>query len=329
VLIDKLKSLILSRLSGRKVNPSGWMSLNCPMCISMGEIRPDKRKRGGFNFTTTNVISYHCFNCGYTTGWHGGSVLGHKFINLLTSINIEDSVVNKLKIESLKEKDQDIVVEPERKVNLDWESIVLPNNSIPISDKVDKKVLAYLQSRGKGIYENWDFYWSPDTYMDLNSRIIVPCYFKNKIVGWVSRHIKPNKDTTPKYYVNVQRDYLFNVDQLYTKDRKYVILVEGPFDAIGIDGVGLLGSQVTDIQAEFLNSFNKKIILVPDRDRAGKKLIPSAIKHGWAVSFPDWDKNVKDVADAVKKYGRLFTLRSIIDAIEDSSMKINVLKRQI
>jgi hypothetical protein len=295
----------------------------------MGEVRPDKRKRGGFNFTTTNVISYHCFNCGYTTGWHAGSVLGHKFINLLTSINIEDSVVNKLKIESLKEKDQDIIVEPEREVNLDWESVALPNNSIPISDKVDKKVLSYLQSRGKGIYENWDFYWSPDTYMDLNNRIIVPCYFKNKTVGWVSRHIKPNKDTTPKYYVNVQRDYLFNVDQLYTKDRKYVIIVEGPFDAIGIDGVGLLGSQVTDIQAEFLNSFNKKIILVPDRDRAGKKLIPSAIKHGWSVSFPDWDKNVKDVADAVKKYGRLFTLRSIIDTSEDSAMKINVLKRQV
>jgi len=329
VLIDKLKSLILSRLSGRKVNPSGWMSLNCPMCISMGEVRLDKRKRGGFNFTTTNVISYHCFNCGYTTGYHGGSVLGHKFINLLISINVEDSVVNKLKIESLKEKDQDIVVEPERKVNLDWESVALPNNSMPISDKVDKKVLSYLQSRGKGIYENWDFYWSPDTYMDLNSRIIVPCYFKNKTVGWVTRHIKPNKDTTPKYYVNIQRDYLFNVDQLYTKDRKYVILVEGPFDAIGIDGVGLLGSQVTDIQAEFLNSFNKKIILVPDRDRAGKKLIPSAIKHGWSVSFPDWDKNVKDVADAVKKYGRLFTLRSIIDTSEDNAMKINVLKRQV
>jgi hypothetical protein len=295
----------------------------------MGEARPDKRKRGGFNFTTTNVISYHCFNCGYTTGWHAGSVLGHKFINLLTSINIEDSVVNKLKIESLKEKDQDIIAEPERKVNLDWESVALPNNSMPISAKVDKKVLSYLQSRGKGIYENWDFHWSPDTYMDLNKRIIIPCYFKNKIVGWVSRHVKPNKDTTPKYYVNVQRDYLFNVDQLYTKDRKYVILVEGPFDAIGIDGVSLLGSQVTDTQAEFLNSFNKKIILVPDRDRAGKKLIPSAIKYGWSVSFPEWDKNVKDVADAVKKYGRLFTLRSILDTSEDNSMKINVLKRQI
>ena len=295
----------------------------------MGGSLPDKRRRGGLNFTTTNVISYHCFNCGYTTGWHACSVLGYKFINLLIGINVEDSVVNKLKIESLKEKDQDIVAEPERKVNLDWESIALPNNSIPISDKVDKKVLSYLQSRGKGIYENWDFYWSSDTYMDLDKRIIIPCYFKNKTVGWVSRHIKPNKDTSPKYYVKIQRDYLFNVDQLYTKDRKYVILVEGPFDAIGIDGVSLLGSEVTDTQAEFLNSFNKKIILVPDRDRAGKKLIPSAIKHGWSVSFPDWDKNVKDVADAVKKYGRLFTLRSIIDTREDNSMKINVLKRQI
>jgi len=329
VLIDNLKSLILFRLPGRKASPGGWMSLNCPMCISMGEARPDKRKRGGFNFTTTNVISYHCFNCGYTTGWHAGSVLGYKFINLLSGINIEDSVINKLKIESLKEKDQDIIVEPAKEINLDWPSVNLPDKSIPISDEVDKKVLAYLQSRGKGIYENWDFYWSPDTYMDFNRRIIIPCYFKNKIVGWVSRHIKPNKDTAPKYFVKIQQDYLFNIDQLYTKERKYVILVEGPFDAIGIDGVGLLGSEVTEKQAEFLNSFGKKVVLVPDRDKAGKKLITSAIKYGWAVSFPDWEKNVKDVADAVKKYGRLFTLRSIMDGIEENSIKINVLKRQI
>jgi len=329
VLIDKLKSLILSRLSGQKANPSGWMTLNCPMCISMGETRPDTRKRGGFNFSKPTAISYHCFNCGYTTGWWVGSVLGLKFINLLTGLNVEDSTINKLKIESLKEKDQDVEFEPVRKINLDWKGVELPKNAKPISGDVDKDVLAYLQSRGKGIYENWDYYWSPETYMELNKRIIIPCYFKDKVVGWVSRHIKPGKETTPKYYVDIQRDYLFNINQLYTKDRKYVILVEGPFDAIGIDGVGLLGSNITETQADFLNSFGKKVVLVPDRDKAGKKLIPTAIQHGWSISFPEWDKGVKDVADAVKKYGRLFTLRSIIDAIEDNPIKINVLKRQI
>jgi hypothetical protein len=329
VLIDKIKSLILSRLVGKKTSPSGWMTLNCPMCVSMGEIRPDTRNRGGFNFSTNNVISYHCFNCSYTTGYRQSSILGKRFLTLLTNIGIDDSVVKKLKIESLKEKDNIEIVEPVSTINLDWKEIKLPNGSKLLSDETDKNVLLYLQSRGKGIYENWDYYWTPDTYMELNRRIIVPCYFNRKIVGWVSRHIKPNKDTTPKYYVNVQRDYLFNIDQLYTKERKYVILVEGPFDAIGIDGVALLGSQVTDRQAEFLNTFNKEIVLVPDRDIAGKKLIASATKHGWSVSFPEWDKDVRDVADAVKKYGRLFTLKSIIGAIEKSQLKINVLKRRI
>ena len=95
------------------------------------------------------------------------------------------------------------------------------------------------------------------------------------------------------------------------------------------DGIALLGSQVTNKQAEYLNGFNREIILVPDRDQPGKKLIASAIKHGWSVSFPEWDKEIGDVADAVKKYGRLFTLKSIIDAKENAPVKINVLKRSI
>jgi len=329
VLINKLQSLILSRLAGRKTTPSGWQSLNCPMCTSMGELRPDKRNRGGFNFSTIGAIAYHCFNCGYTTGFHQGGILGQKFVDLLVGLGFDDADVNKLKIESIKEKDNDTVVEPVKPINLNWQPIALPQGAVRISENADTDVLAYLQSRGAGIYENWEFYWSPDSYMDLNKRIIVPCYCKDEIVGWITRHIAPNKDTTPKYYVKVQRDYLFNVDQLFTKERKYAIIVEGPFDAIGIDGIALLGSQVTNKQAEYLNGFNREIILVPDRDQPGKKLIASAIKHGWSVSFPEWDKEIGDVADAVKKYGRLFTLKSIIDAKENAPVKINVLKRSI
>ena len=122
---------------------------------------------------------------------------------------------------------------------------------------------------------------------------------------------------------------MFNLDQLYTKERKYAILVEGPFDAIGIDGIGLLGSKINQVQANYLNTFDRKFILVPDRDKTGERLIEEALRYGWGVSFPQWDDDIKDVADAVKKYGRIFTLKSILEAVENNPTKIGIKKRII
>ena len=52
-----------------------------------------------------------------------------------------------------------------------------------------------------------------------------------------------------------------------------------------------------------------------------------AIKRGWEVSFPDWDE-CKDVGDALTKYGRLFTIRSILENTISNSTKIQVLARK-
>ena len=67
---------------------------------------------------------------------------------------------------------------------------------------------------------------------------------------------------------------------------------------------------------------------VPDRDAPGEKLINQAIEFGWSVAFPEWDKTVGDVADAVLKYGRLFTIQSILKTTESSKLKID-LKRKM
>ena len=120
---------------------------------------------------------------------------------------------------------------------------------------------------------------------------------------------------------------MFNLDQLYTSERKYAILVEGPFDAIGIDAIGLLGAKINQVQANYLNTFDRKFILVPDQDKSGERLVAEALRYGWSVSFPQWDDDVKDVADAVKKYGRLFTLKGILDAVEDNPTKIGIKTR--
>jgi hypothetical protein len=67
---------------------------------------------------------------------------------------------------------------------------------------------------------------------------------------------------------------------------------------------------------------------VPDHDRAGGSLIDAALEYGWSVSFPEWENDVKDVNDAVVRYGKLFTLKSIIDAKETSSLKINLKRKR-
>ena len=110
--------------------------------------------------------------------------------------------------------------------------------------------------------------------------------------------------------------------------RKFVLVTEGPFDAITISGVSILGSEINDTQRELIEGLNRQIIVVPDRDAPGEKLINQAIEFGWSVAFPEWDNKVGDVAEAVKKYGRLFTIQSILKTTEKSKLKID-LKRKM
>ena len=111
-------------------------------------------------------------------------------------------------------------------------------------------------------------------------------------------------------------------------NRKFVIVTEGPFDAITVSGVSILGSEINETQKDCINGLNRQVIVVPDRDASGQKLVDQAIEFGWSVAFPEWDKTVGDVAEAVLKYGRLFTIQSILKTTESSKLKID-LKRKM
>ena len=122
--------------------------------------------------------------------------------------------------------------------------------------------------------------------------------------------------------------YVFNTE-VQDKDNKFVVVVEGPFDAIKIGGVAVLSNSVSEIQADVIDNLARDVIVVPDKDDAGQKLIDAALEYGWSVAYPEWGNDVKDVSDAVDTYGKLYTLWSIINTKQSSRIKIELMRKKL
>jgi hypothetical protein len=45
--------------------------------------------------------------------------------------------------------------------------------------------------------------------------------------------------------------------------------------------------------------------------------------------MPDWEDDIKDCADAMKRYGRLYTLFTILESQEDNEIKIQLMKKKL
>jgi DNA primase len=121
---------------------------------------------------------------------------------------------------------------------------------------------------------------------------------------------------------------VFGVDLQHTS-WQYVIVTEGVFDALSIGGVAVLHAEVNDAQVKMIRNLNRQVIVVPDQDTTGMKLVDRAIELGWSVSMPDWPEDIKDVNDAVRTQGRLATLLQIMQNCLSTKLKIELRKRQI
>jgi len=313
----------------RKTTPSGWTSFNAPCCHHNGT-SADTRQRGGLISNGENGISYHCFNCGFKASWQPGRNLSQKMRKLLTWLNTPDDVINKLALQVMQEN-EGIEVKDKLVQLPTFSTKPLPDSARPINDwadycaleptGVDKNLIAvfdYMKTRNLYL-DDYNFYWTPE--LAYRDRLVIPFYYKKEVVGWTARTIKENKN--PKYLSEQQPGYVFNLDE-QRPNKIFVVVCEGPVDAIHIEGVALLGSEIKDQQAMLVNSLNKQVILVPDRDEAGSKLVEQAIDLGWAVSMPDWSQDVNDIGDAVNKYGRLYTLHSIVSGAEQNALKIRL-----
>lgn len=297
-------------------------------------------------------VSYHCFNCHFTASWQPGRHLSYKFRQLLSWLGADDVTVKRLVIEAIRIKD---TVAPEVVEKAREEYVVkprdLPEQAISISELVSylilnrenareedyvhlTKAVEYLHDRQIDMAK-YEFFITPETYSNLHRRVIIPFYWKGQVIGYTARAL--DDKIKPKYFSWYEPNYVFNVDN-QKPDSKFVIVTEGPFDGMSIDGVSVCGAEVSEIQADIIESLGKEVIVVPDFDIkevngrqvwSGEGLVDAALKYGWNVSFPIWHTEYKDTAKAVEKLGKLFTLKAILDGKETSKLKIELLKKRI
>lgn len=314
---------ILSYLPNkRKQTPSGWISFNAPCC-------GDKRSRGGLKVNEAGW-SYHCFNCNRTASFVLGKPLGYKAKELLTQLGAPESEINALHLESLRHRSIHGILDDRARVANTLSDIKFDEfDDFPPATEL--------------ITEEHPFYWKylrdrrvPEDFPAMTTirtdgihwvrpHVTIPFTYDGKIVGWTARFLDGK---VPKYINHMQPGYVFGTE-LQHNDWQYVIVVEGIFDALSIDGLAVMHSTVSDLQARLIRNLGKEIIVVPDQDKAGIELIDRAVELGWSVSIPDWPEDVKDVNDAVVKFGKLATLLTILQSRETSKIKIELKKKQL
>jgi hypothetical protein len=326
LVVDTFRKLLPPRA---KSSPSGWTSFNAPCCGHRGH-SPDTRKRGGLRFD--QGIVYNCFNCKYTASWQPGRQLTEKFKTLCRWLGASDDDIKTMIFEALKTEAPDYD-EPDSLPKVEFEGKELPEGAMPLLDWVNsdyfkevslllEPVISYVVNRGYDPF-NGDFYWSPSP--GYENRVILPFKWEGRIVGNTARKVvKGNL----KYLSDQHHHFVFNTDK-QKEDQRYIFVVEGPFDAISINGVALLTNDIADQQARIINGLGHEVIVIPDQDEAGLNLIKKAIHYNWAVAFPNWDADVKDVADAVQKYGKLFVVVDAIKTAQQGEIKIKMAMKNL
>ena len=310
---------VLSYLPGkRKSTSSGWISFNAPCCVHNGE-SADRRQRGGIK-ATDQGWSYHCFNCGFTASFVLGRNLSFKARKLLGWLNVDRNEIERINLESLRHRNIEGILNERQQVSqklqgIEFEDRDLPADTQPLNDTA----IQYLADRG--IHADYPFLYKTMP----RPGIVIPFTHDNQVVGHTTRFLD---DRTPKYIQDIQHGYVFGTD-LQRDSWQHVLVMEGVFDALSIGGLAVLHAEINDAQVRLIRSLDREVTVVPDQDEAGMRLVDRALELGWAVSIPNWPTDVKDVNDAVRRYGQVSTLLSIFEARNTSRIKIEMARRSL
>ena len=210
-------------------------------------------------FISIPKLIYHCFSCGAKGHLKGNQKKQqNKDVHKNVFNDLLDSFYSEPKQDDYFLPDHYLPLEPSKYYSKPfWDYLVNQREVVP--DTIDKFEIGYCV---KG---------------DYTDRIIVPLE-----MGFVARSI--HNEVLTKYITGREQRYLYPLglpkDKLlfnFNPDYDPVILVEGVFDALKLDGFGvnataILGARVSDSQIEMLcDSNSNTITLAFDSDEAGEQ----------------------------------------------------------
>jgi DNA primase len=147
-------------------------------------------------------------------------------------------------------------------------------------------------------------------------RVIIPIYKESNLIFYIGRDLtekKAKKYLSPSYS---KEKIIYGFDRLFQNLEEPLYIVEGWFDAHVVNGIAILGNEISEAQEIWLNKSPRQKVYIPDRSGNGKNAALRALDLGWSIATPakeSWASDVKDINDAVKRYGLMYVLRSLAE----------------
>lgn len=281
------------------INAKGWHTTKCAVCN-------DYKIRAGFLFDNGN-IGYHCFNCSTKAKYQANHYISKTMQEVLLAFGIPTEDIQRLNFNSISSVPNKNVIEDNKLIELP-----LPYYFSKITDTAWSRVaIEYLNSRSINEYDK--FLICEDK--DINNwygRLIIPFYREGKLVYYQGRGL----NNSPKRYMNANTGdttILYNYDEIF-KTKDILFVVEGVFDAFHLNGVAILGNELSDKKIKIINQSKRRKVYIPDRT-GGYKTALNALAANWEIALPDIG-NCKDINEAIVKYGYLYVYRSIMENIK-------------
>lgn len=306
----------------------GWSKLYCEVC---GDGSRTKGPRGGWIFPEPTIATYHCFNCGVDANFDPDRDIPYSkhMWRVFESFGIpteeHKALVLKRKLANPVEKNKPVVAK---------NPIItypIPDHFYKLCDAdsddlIAEKAREHIKWRGFN-HMDYPFYLSTGTSKgnakeqaiakSLKDRLIIPAFKGGDMIYYQAMAL--DKSAKKKYLgLDVPRsNVVYFFDYLYENMGAPLFVTEGFFDAWHLKGISIMENKLTSQQIEILNRSPRLKVVVPDRKGDSKRLAEQALELGWAVSIPDIGSTSKDVDQAVREFGKLYVIQSVIQNIKE------------
>lgn len=308
-------------------NSRGWWPVVCEVCLDHGK----KGARAAWMFEG-EATAYHCFNCDIKAGYDPSKKFTDRngvsrtagfspdMVKILDAYHVPSDEYNQILFNNLDRVNPTENRDKPKFKTLEPDTLQFPKFFYYLADAEPDDQWAqvatfYLEDRGIDP-ASYPFMLAKrivnkDGHVNKwFKRIIIPIFKDNNLIFYQGRDLT-GKALKKYESAAVPKDrILYGYDEIQSRSRAPLYIVEGWFDAYDINGIAIIGNKLTNEQIEILNRCPREKVYIPDRVGSGELAAEQAIALGWSVGTPDIG-SCKDMNDAVLKYGKMYVLHSL------------------